>query len=401
MAPLTIVGLPAEISALGSRWRRKLEFHLTAVSAATLERAGAGRPDLWEVVTRVAGGRSIGPVRAGEEVRVVSHPDARPISHPDARPISHQDARPVTDPDASELRTLIVMAEAGGVEGLHRDLSAALGVELRPPPTHITLYSTDPARGIGIDDEAQLAARAPALSDRDQEALRRAMSFDAVLFDDDGIRYDADDERDTGTLSLGRTDPLFTPRAFRAIAYAAHVHCGQRRKDGQVPYLAHLLTVATLVAEEGGGETEIIGALLHDSAEDHGGEQRLADVRRRFGPEVEAIVRAMSDSLMPEDEPKEPWRLRKERYLTHLREEPSPAVLRVANADKVHNSRAILTDYRQQGDAIWEWFQAPVEDQRWYYGQLVAIFNDRRPGSPLARELSETVATLERELDAG
>ncbi len=374
VAPLRIAGLPDEIIALGERWRRKLEFHLTAVSACTLERAGAGRPDLWELVTQVVAGRSVGPIVAGEEVRRVAHPDRH------------------------ELRTLIVMAQAGGIAALHEELSAALGAELRPPPSHVTLYSTDPAEGIGIDDEAQLAERAPPLSEAEQREIRRAMSFERVFFDDGGIPFDPDEERDRPVVELGRTDPLFTPRSLRALAYAAHIHADQRRKGGQVPYLAHLLAVAALVAEEGGTETEIIAALLHDTAEDHGGEQRLADVRHRFGAVVEVIVRAMSDSLTPE---KEPWRPRKERYLAHLRQEQNAAVLLVANADKLHNARSILTDYRRHGKAIWARFQAPEADQLWYYGELVAVFNDRRPGAPLARELAETVATLRREVDRG
>jgi hypothetical protein len=299
------------------------------------------------------------------------------------------------------LRTLIVMAGAGGVESLYADLSAALGVELRPPPSHITLYSTDPAQGIGIDDAAQLAQRAPTLTEPEQQEIRRAMSFDEVFFDDGGIPHDADDDPGAVAGELGRTDPVFTPRALRAIAYAAHVHAEQRRKGTQIPYLAHLLAVATLVAEDGGGETEIIAALLHDTAEDHGGERRLADLRRRFGPEVEEIVRAMSDSLTAEGEDKEPWRPRKERYLAHLRRERSAAALRVANADKLHNARAILADYRQHGDAIWDRFQAPAQAQLWYYGELVAVFNKKRAGSPLARELAETVTTLARLVGQG
>jgi HD domain len=374
VAPLRIEGLPAEIFALGSPWRRKLEFHLTAASAATLRRAGAGRLDLWELVTQVVAGRSVGPVLAGDEVRLVTHPHA------------------------PELRTLIVMAEARGLARLHEDLSAALGARLSPPPTHVTLYSTDPTRGIGIDDEQQLAERAPALTEPEQREIRRAMSFDQVFFDDGGIPYEPAHEPDAAVIELGRTDRLFTPQAFRAIAYAAHVHADHRRKGGQVPYFAHLLAVATLVAEEGGGETEIIGALLHDTAEDHGGERRLADLRRRFGGDVEAIVRAMSDSPAPGGEPKDSWRPRKERYLDHLREERSPAVLRVANADKVHNARSILSDHRQLGDAVWDRFEAPRAEELSYHGQLVALFNHRRPGAPLARELSETVAALERDV---
>lgn len=367
IAPLRIEGLREQIDALGERWLRKLEFHMTVISAATLERAGGGRPDLWEVVTRVAAGRAVGPIVVREEVRRVR------------------------DPEEPGLRTLIVMVEAARILELHEDLSAALGASLRPPPTHVTLYSSDPVDGIGIDDERQLAERAPPLTEDEQRAVREAMSFDGVFFDDGGFPI----ERDPGTLPVGDTDAVFTPSALCALSYAAHVHAEQRRKGGEVPYLAHLLSVAARVAEEGGDETEVIGALLHDAAEDHGGGQRLEDIRRRFGPRVEKIVRALSDSLAPAGAAKAPWRTRKERYVEHLRDERDESVLRVSNADKVDNARAIVRDHRLVGARVWERFEAPPEQQLAYYRALSSAFSEKRPGAPLALELAGLVSELE------
>ncbi len=374
VAPLIIAGLPEEIEVLGVRWRRKIEFHLTAISAETLERAGAGRPDLWQLVTRVASGRDLGPIAVREEIRRVS-------GHPD---------RP-------ELRTLVVMADAPGLTSLQEELSQALGAELAPTPAHVTLYSSDPARGIGIDDHEQLARRAPRLSAEDEAEVRQAMSFTAVFPDDDGIPFARDgDDR----VLLGGTDPVFTARVIAALAYAAHVHRDQLRKGGSVPYLAHLIGVASIVADDGGEETEVIAALLHDAAEDHGGEARLRDIERRFGPRVVSIVRGLSDSLTPEHVGKDPWRPRKERYLEHLRSDCDAATLRVSNADKLHNARAILRDLRQDGAQVWERFEAPAAEQVWYYSELAAIFSQRRAESPLAGELADTVALL-REAASG
>jgi hypothetical protein len=373
VAPLIIRGLPEEIEALGERWLRKREFHLTAVSAAVLEAGTRVRPDLWEIVSSVASGRRIGPIATSTEVRRVTHP-----------------TRP-------GLRTLIVMARAAGLADLHRDLSAALDVELTPPPAHVTLYSSDPGAGIGIADEQELRIRAPLLTEAQQDEVRRAMHFDQVLFDDDGIPIGLDDG---GVIELGATDHVFTPRALRALAYAAHVHRNQRRKATGIPYLAHLISVAALTAEDGGGETEVIAALLHDTAEDHGGEARLRDVELRFGAKVASMVRALSDSLLPEGALKERWRPRKQRYLDGIRAEQNPGVLRVSNADKLHNARAILADQRLVGEAIWRRFDGSPEQQLWYYGELAVIFTERRGDSPLARELAETVRQLEQETAA-
>ena len=81
-----------------------------------------------------------------------------------------------------------------------------------------------------------------------------------------------------------------TPRFAEALVYAAEVHEGQMRKGTDVPYVSHVLAVCSLVLEDGGGEDEAIGALLHDAVEDGGGQPRLDDIRRRFGDRVGEIV---------------------------------------------------------------------------------------------------------------
>ena len=137
-------------------------------------------------------------------------------------------------------------------------------------------------------------------------------------------------------------------RFIAAVEEASRYHAGQLRKGTEVPYLAHLLSVAALVLEDGGSEDEAIAALLHDAVEDAGGRRTLEAIRERFGDEVAMIVMACSDT---DATPKPPWRARKESYLAHLADETTPAsVLRVSLADKLHNARAILSDYRILGE---------------------------------------------------
>ena len=115
-----------------------------------------------------------------------------------------------------------------------------------------------------------------------------------------------------------------------ALLYAARVHGCQHRKGTTIPYITHLLGVAAIVGENGGTETEVIAALLHDAVEDQGGAPRLRDIWERFGGEVGAIVRACSDT---DQLPKPPWRERKEAYVHHLAHGSSAARL-VSAADK-------------------------------------------------------------------
>jgi (p)ppGpp synthase/HD superfamily hydrolase len=108
-----------------------------------------------------------------------------------------------------------------------------------------------------------------------------------------------------------------TDRFERALVYAHVVHGGHCRKGTTIPYVSHLLAVASLVLEDGGDEDEAMAALLHDAVEDRGGAERLKDIRARFGKRVANIVQSCSDTDV---DPKPPWRERKIAYLAHLRE---------------------------------------------------------------------------------
>ncbi len=96
------------------------------------------------------------------------------------------------------------------------------------------------------------------------------------------------------------------------------MHSGQRRKGTGIPYIAHILGVTAIAMEYGADEDQSIGALLHDAAEDGGGEATLAEIRARFGDAVADIVLGCSDSLVEDPEDKLPWQERKENYLAHL-----------------------------------------------------------------------------------
>jgi (p)ppGpp synthase/HD superfamily hydrolase len=178
-----------------------------------------------------------------------------------------------------------------------------------------------------------------------------------------------------------------SPRLDEAFALARELHAGQRRKGTDIPYIGHLMVVAALVIEDGGDEDEAIAALLHDAVEDQGGPPTLALIRERFGPRVAAIVDACSDT---DETPKPPWRARKEAHLAHLRDPDLPdGALRVSLADKLHNARAILADLRT-GHDVFARFNAPRQDQAWYYDALARTFARRAPG-PMADELRRVV----------
>jgi hypothetical protein len=186
--------------------------------------------------------------------------------------------------------------------------------------------------------------------------------------------------------------PPLTDRFLAAVELAAEVHGLQRRTGTEIPYIAHLLVVTGLVLEDGGDEDEAIAAMLHDAVEDGGGRPLLRQIEARFGERAAVIVEACTDNVDVDEV--ERWIERKRRYLEHLPSVIDDAILRVALADKVHNARSIVRDYREEGHPLWERFtQKTAREQLWYYGGLLAFFETRRPG-PLTEDLQRAVTEL-------
>ncbi|MEA2436826.1 MAG: hypothetical protein QOF65_1382 [Thermoleophilaceae bacterium] len=180
-------------------------------------------------------------------------------------------------------------------------------------------------------------------------------------------------------MSESFTDtPLLTARFDDALHYATRHHARQLRKGTPIPYAAHLLAAASLVLEMHGDEDEAIGALLHDVVEDGGGQRALDEIEQQFGPLVARIVLDNSDSVPAQGEEKPRWYERKKAYIDAFPRK-SPAALRVCLADKLHNARSILLDYRTDGDALWGRFgQGQGIATRIYYRELAAAFERER-----------------------
>jgi (p)ppGpp synthase/HD superfamily hydrolase len=195
-------------------------------------------------------------------------------------------------------------------------------------------------------------------------------------------------------MSETTTSPRLSERFQEALAYAANLHNTQTRKASEVPYIGHLLSVAGLVIEADGTETEAIAALLHNAAEDQGGDATLDEIEKRFGKDVAAIVDECSDTVIT---PKPPWRQRKENYIAHLHE-ASDSTIRVSMADKLDNARAILRDLRMHGPQVWQRFNTnDPHEHLWYYRSLLEVYRQRSK-SWLVDELARVIHALEQEV---
>jgi (p)ppGpp synthase/HD superfamily hydrolase len=189
----------------------------------------------------------------------------------------------------------------------------------------------------------------------------------------------------------------FHPHFERAVGFAARLHADQLRKGTDVPYISHLIGVAGIVLDNGGGQDEAIAALLHDAIEDQaacypGGASALRqEIRTQFGEGVLQIVESCTDA---ETIPKPPWIARKKAYIAHV-EHASAGARLVSCADKLHNARTIVSDLRVLGDRLWSRFSGGKDNSLWYYRELAAAFLRVGP-ERLAGELDRTVAEMHR-----
>ncbi|MBZ5512311.1 MAG: HD domain-containing protein [Acidobacteriia bacterium] len=189
-----------------------------------------------------------------------------------------------------------------------------------------------------------------------------------------------------------------------ALVYAARLHREQPRKGKDIPYVGHLLGVASLVLESGGDEEMAIAALLHDAVEDQGGQPRLEEIRKLFGAKVARIVDGCTDSYEVDPDKKASWCERKQKYIAHVERAADPEVRLVSIADKVHNARAVLADHYEIGDEVFNRFSKGKQGTLWYYRALADAFRaaearDRHPDDDAAQGRRRMMDKLERVVD--
>jgi len=158
-----------------------------------------------------------------------------------------------------------------------------------------------------------------------------------------------------------------------AVKLASKLHSRQRKKKSivpDIPYMGHLMEVAGIVQANGGDETTVAAALLHDAIEDQGAGAR-EEICEKFGQQVLDIVEACTES---DTFPKPPWRERKEAYLTLVETASLPALL-VIVADKLQNSRALLRRLKLEGAEGWG--SPSRKEKLWYMHNLLEAMRHR------------------------
>jgi len=166
---------------------------------------------------------------------------------------------------------------------------------------------------------------------------------------------------------------------FRALAFAAHKHRDQRRKDAEAsPYINHPIALAEALAGEGGvTDVEVLAAaLLHDTIEDTA--TTVEELQSQFGERIAAMVAEVTDD---KDLPKAE---RKRLQIVHAAGISHGAKL-VKLADKICN----LRDVAERPPAKWD-----LERRREYFDWARQVIDQLR-GAP-----GDSMRALEAAFDA-
>jgi (p)ppGpp synthase/HD superfamily hydrolase len=184
------------------------------------------------------------------------------------------------------------------------------------------------------------------------------------------------------------------PRAF-SFAYQAHQNSS--RKGSKIPYITHPLDVASILMRYNVSDSLIAAALLHDVVEDEG--VTYEELESLFGVKIKNLVKAVSeplDLIKSHPDKAKSWKERKEHTIHYLMN-ADYEIKMLSCADKLANITDMIRDLKEQGDALWDKFNAPKSDQKWYYHSMVDIFEKCTPkidNTKLFKRFKNSVQTL-------
>lgn len=196
---------------------------------------------------------------------------------------------------------------------------------------------------------------------------------------------------------------MLTDRFASALQLSFSLHKEQKRKSSDIPYYVHLMSVASLVLENGGDEDAAIAALLHDAVEDQGGAETASMIRKEFGDDVADIVSLCTEKIERDaDGNKLDWRGRKQHhidYLVGLRGCTLTGIeqraLLVMCADKLHNMKSTYESALREGDAVYEAFRGGKQGTLWYLRSMADALTALLGEDGLAGQLNIYVSLLE------
>jgi (p)ppGpp synthase/HD superfamily hydrolase len=187
---------------------------------------------------------------------------------------------------------------------------------------------------------------------------------------------------------------IFTPRVRAAIRFSIKTHeldQKQKRKNKDVPYITHPLTVGLILARADTSEDTIIAGILHDTIEDSVPEMKVTRemVKELFGENVAELVDSVSEKTWLS------WEERKAEALARVAIFSHDSLL-VKSADLISNGTELVDDHKEFGDEIFANFERSKEVRNAHYLHMVDAVLARWPESPLAEDLQSAKKEMQK-----
>lgn len=177
----------------------------------------------------------------------------------------------------------------------------------------------------------------------------------------------------------------------KALRFAITAHSGVERRGKGFPYIVHPMEAVAVVASITADQEMLAAAALHDVIEDT--EYTEEDIRKEFGDRVARLVASESDLIVEGKSESDSWVERKQFAIDRLTKLDRDAKI-VSLGDKLSNARAMLQDYEELGEELWNKFH--VNDpklHKWHYEGLRDSLSDLK-GTYAYEEFCEIVGKL-------
>ncbi|MCB1179188.1 MAG: bifunctional (p)ppGpp synthetase/guanosine-3',5'-bis(diphosphate) 3'-pyrophosphohydrolase [Leptospiraceae bacterium] len=174
---------------------------------------------------------------------------------------------------------------------------------------------------------------------------------------------------------------------LKAVDYAHSAHKGQFRKGTKIPYIIHPLNVFETLHRLDFSLNIQIAGLFHDLIEDT--KITAEDITKDFNEEITGLVISTSEKREAGVSEKKTWKQRKLHTIEFLSSNNNLGTIAISISDKLDNGKSLLLDKNIIGEKVWERFNAPYENQKWYYSELNRIFNEKSEMDTRIKFLSE------------
>lgn len=177
----------------------------------------------------------------------------------------------------------------------------------------------------------------------------------------------------------------------KALSFAIKAHSGTERRGKGFPYIVHPMEAVSIVSTITADQELLAAAALHDVVEDT--DYTEEDIRKEFGDRVAKLVASESDLVVEGKSQEDSWKERKQYAIDRLAKLSQDGKI-VAIGDKLSNARALLRDYNELGDKLWDRFHTKdPRDHEWHYRGLANSLKELE-GTAAYKEFVDTIDKL-------